>query len=222
MTKITKKAFYVFFLPLLGFWTLLIAIYLGKDYEESFKLIPTFLYFISSGLIVFNIQKLITGLEYDPIVKNSKTRALLICLLISTLSILIEFSLKENITNVTSQIQKIRDFLPTIFIIFSTLASFFLTGLFDYSNEQLEEKFLERSSERNFSIESRNLWEIYLDQIESKFENSTKIQSEIKRIRKILPYSSFFRSDKSKKIMAQVEKINDENNLVSILRKYVN
>ena len=222
MAKITKKAFYVFFLPLLGFWTLLIAIYLGKDYEESFKLIPTFLYFISSGLIVFNIQKLITGLEYDPIVKNSKTRALLICLLISTLSILIEFSLKENITNVTSQIQKIRDFLPTIFIIFSTLASFFLTGLFDYSNEQLEEKFLERSSERNFSIESRNLWEIYLDQIESKFENSTKIQSEIKRIRNILPYSSFFRSDKSKKIMAQVEKINDENNLVSILRKYVN
>ena len=222
MTKITKKAFYVFFLPLLGFWTLLIAIYLGKDYEESFKLIPTFLYFISSGLIVFNIQKLITGLEYDPIVKNSKTRSLLICLLISTLSILIEFSLKENITNVTSQIQKIRDFLPTIFIIFSTLASFFLTGLFDYSNEQLEEKFLERSSERNFSIESRNLWEIYLDQIESKFENSTKIQSEIKRIRNILPYSSFFRSDKSKKIMAQVEKINDENNLVSILRKYVN
>ena len=222
MTNITKKAFYVFFLPLLGFWTLLIAIYLGKDYEESFKLIPTFLYFISSGLIVFNIQKLITGLEYDPIVKNSKTRALLICLLISTLSILIEFSLKENITNVTSQIQKIRDFLPTIFIIFSTLASFFLTGLFDYSNEQLEEKFLERSSERNFSIESRNLWEIYLDQIESKFEYSTNIQSEIKRIRNILPYSSFFRSDKSKKIMAQVEKINDENNLVSILRKYVN
>ena len=222
MTKITKKAFNVFFLPLLGFWTLLIAIYLGKDYEESFKLIPTFLYFISSGLIVFNIQKLITGLEYDPIVKNSKTRALLICLLISTLSILIEFSLKENITDVTSQVQKIRDFLPTIFIIFSTLASFFLTGLFDYSNEQLEEKFLERSSERNFSIESRNLWEIYLDQIESKFENSTKIQSEIKRIRNILPYSSFFRSDKSQKIMAQVEKINDENNLVSILRKYVN
>ena len=182
MTKITKRAFYVFFLPLLGFWTLLIAIYLGKDYEESFKLIATLLYFISSGLIVFNIQKLITGLEYDPIVKNSKTRALLICLLISTLSILIEFSLKENITNVTSQIQKIRDFLPTIFIIFSTLASFFLTGLFDYSNEQLEEKFLERSSERNFSIESRNLWEIYLDQIESKFEYSTNIQSEIKRI----------------------------------------
>ena len=221
MAKITKKAFYVFFLPLLGFWTLLIAVYLGKDYEESFKLIPTFLYFISSGLIVFNIQKLITGLEYDPIVKNSKTRALLICLLISTLSILIEFSLKENITNVTSQIQKIRDFLPTIFIIFSTLASFFLTGLFAYSNEQLEEKFLERSAERNFSIESRDLWEVYLDQIEIKYENSIKIQNEIIRIRNILPYSSFFRSEKSKTIMAQVEKINNEDNLVSILKKYV-
>ena len=221
MSKVKKKGFYVFFLPLLGFWTLLIAIYLGKDFEESFKLVPTFFYFISSGLIVFNIQNLITGSEYDPIVKNSKTRGLLICLLISTLSILIEFSLKENVTNVTSEIQKIRDFLPTIFIIFSTLASIFLTGLFDYSNEQLEEKFLKRSAERNFSIESRDLWEAYLDQIETKFENSTKIQNEIKRIRNILPYSSFFRSEKSKTIMEQVEKINNEDNLLSILKKYV-
>ena len=209
MTKISKKAFYVFFLPLLGFWALLIAIYLGKDFEESFKLVPTFLYFISSGLIVFNIQSLITGSEYDPIVKNAKTRGLLVSLLVSSLTILFEYSFEE------------KNLLPTIIIIFSTLASFFLTGLFDYSNEQLEEKFLERSSERNFSIESRGIWEMYLDQIESKYENSTKIQKEIKRIRNILPYSSFFRSEKSKTIMAQVEKTNNEDNLVSLLKKYV-
>ena len=133
----------------------------------------------------------------------------MICLLISSLSILVEFSFEE------------KNLIPTIFIIFSTVASFFLTGLFDYSNEQLEEKFLERSSERNFSIESRDLWEVYLDQIESKFVNSSKVQNEIKRIRKILPYSSFFRSEKSKKIMEQVEKINNEENLHSILKKYV-
>ena len=209
MTQISKKAFYVFFIPLLGFWALLIAIYLGRDFEETFKLVPTFLYFISSGLIVFNVQSLITGPESDPIVKNAKTRGLLVCLLISSLSILIEFSFEE------------KNLLPTIVIIFSTLASFFLTGLFEYSNEQLEEKFLERSSERNFSIESRDLWEIYLDQIENKYDSSTKIQDEIKRIRNILPYSSFFRSEKSKTIMAQVEKINNEDNLVSILKKYV-
>ena len=209
MTQISKKAFYVFFIPLLGFWALLIAIYLGRDFEETFKLVPTFLYFISSWLIVFNVQSLITGPESDPIVKNAKTRGLLVCLLISSLSILIEFSFEE------------KNLLPTIVIIFSTLASFFLTGLFEYSNEQLEEKFLERSSERNFSIESRDLWEIYLDQIENKYESSTKIQDEIKRIRNILPYSSFFRSEKSKTIMAQVEKINNEDNLVSLLKKYV-
>ena len=45
-----KRVFYIFFLPLLGFWALLIAIYLGKDFEESFKLVPTFLYFVSSVL----------------------------------------------------------------------------------------------------------------------------------------------------------------------------
>ena len=87
MTQISKKAFYVFFIPLLGFWALLIAIYLGRDFEETFKLVPTFLYFISSGLIVFNVQSLITGPESDPIVKNAKTSGLLVCLLISSLSI---------------------------------------------------------------------------------------------------------------------------------------
>ena len=209
MTKISRKEFYVFFLPLLGFWALLITIYIGKDFEESFKLVPTFFYFVSSGLTVFNVKNLITGSEYDPIVKNAKTRGLLFCLLVSTLSILVEFSFEE------------KNLIPTIFIIFSTIASFFLTGLFDYSNEQLEEKFLERSSERNFSIESRDLWEVYLDQIESKFANSSKIQNEIERIRKILPYSSFFRSEKSKIIMEQVEKIHNEENLLSILKKYV-
>lgn len=209
MNNISRKEFYVFFLPLLGFWALLIAIYLGKDFEESFKLVPTFLYFLSSGLTILNVKNLITGSEYDPIIKNAKTRGLLICLLISTLSILFEFSFEE------------KNLIPSILIIFSTIASLFLTGLFDYSNQQLEEKFLERSSERNFSIESRDLWEVYLDQIEIKFENSLKIQNEIKRIRNILPYSSFFRSEKSKTIMEQVEKINNEDNLLSILKKYV-
>ena len=209
MTKFSRKEFYVFFLPLLGFWALLIAIYLGKDFEESFKLVPTFFYFVSSGLTVFNVRNLIAGSEYDPIVKNAKTRGLVICLLISTLSILVEFSFEE------------KNLIPTFFIIFSTIASFFLTGLFDYSNEQLEEKFLDRSSERNFSIESRDLWGVYLDQIESKFQNSIKIQNEIERIRKILPYGTFFRSKQSKIIMEKVQEINNEDNLVSILNKYV-
>ena len=209
MTKFSRKEFYVFFLPLLGFWALLIAIYLGKDFEESFKLVPTFFYFVSSGLTVFNVKNLIAGSEYDPIVKNAKTRGLVICLLISTLSILVEFSFEE------------KNLIPTFFIIFSTIASFFLTGLFDYSNEQLEEKFLDRSSERNFSIESRDLWGVYLDQIESKFENSIKIQNEIERIRKILPYGTFFRSKQSKIIMEKIQEINNEDNLVSILNKYV-
>ncbi len=209
MTQITKKAFYVFFLPLLGFWALLIAIYVSKDFDESFKLFPTFLYFISSGLTVFNIQNLITGSEFDPIIKNAKTRGLLICLLISSLSILIEFSFEE------------KNLLPSIIIIFSTVASFFLTGLFDFSNEQLEEKFLERSSERNFSIESRELWGLYLDQIESKYEGSIRMQKEVQRIKNILPYSSFFRNAKSKTILEQVEKIKNEENLISTLNKYV-
>ena len=210
MTKINKREFYVFFLPLLGFWTLLITIYLNQDFEESFKLVPTFLYIISSSLTVFNIQSLINSSNFDPIVKNAKTRGLLICLLISSISILIEFSFKD------------KNLLPSIIIVFSTVASFFLTGLFDYSNEQLEEKFLERSYERNFSIESRELWGSYLDQIEIKYETSDRMQREIIRIRSILPYSSFFRSEKSKKIMEQLENIKNEDNLIATLKKYVN
>ena len=209
MTKITKKEFYVFCLPLLGFWALLLTIYLNRDFESS-KVVPTLIYVICSGLTVYNIQKLITGSEYDPIVKNSRTRGLLVCLFISTLSILVEFSLEETTY-----------LLPSIIIILSTVASFFLTGLFEYSNEQLEEKFLERSSERNLSIESRELWDLYLDELETNYINSNNIQKEIDRIRKILPFSSFFRGEKSKTILEQVEKIKNEDNLIAILKKYV-
>ena len=96
MTKLSRKELYVFFLPLLGFWALLIAVYVGKDFAENFKLVPTFFYFISSGLTVFKVKNLITGSEYDPIVKNAKTRGLLFCLLVSTLSILVEYSFEEK------------------------------------------------------------------------------------------------------------------------------
>ena len=209
MTQFTKRSLYVFTLPLIGFWVLLLTVYLSGDFE-GFKMIPTLLYFISSGYIVFKIQSLITGSEYDPIIKNSKTRGLLICLLISTLSVIIEFYFEES-----------KSLLPSIIIVFSTLASLFLTGLFDYSNEQLEERFLERSSERNFSIESRESWGLYLDVLENQFVDSSKVKKEINRIRNLLPYSSFFRSEKSKTILEQLEEIKNVDNLVSTLKKYV-
>ena len=209
MTQFTKRSLYVFTLPLIGFWVLLLTVYLSGDFED-FKMIPTLLYFISSGYIVFKIQSLITGSEYDPIIKNSKTRGLLICLLISTLSVIIEFYFEES-----------KSLLPSIIIVFSTLASLFLTGLFDYSNEQLEERFLERSSERNFSIESRESWGLYLDVLENQFVDSSKVKKEINRIRNLLPYSSFFRSEKSKTILEQLEEIKNVDNLVSTLKKYV-
>tara|TARA_B100001029_G_C14825375_1_gene319975 strand:- start:9 stop:644 length:636 start_codon:yes stop_codon:yes gene_type:complete len=210
MNKITKRSFYVFWMPIIGYWALLITIYFQKDFE-NFKLIPSLLYFVASALTVYNIQDLISGSESDPIIKVSKTRALLISLAISSIAIFLDFLLFPASNNV----------LTSIVIVISTVVSFFTTGLFEYSNEQLEEKFLERSSERNFSIESRDSWDLFLDEIEEKFNKSSKVQNEILRIRKILPYSSFFRSDKSKTILGQVRNISNEDNLLSTLKKYV-
>ena len=210
MNKITKKSFYVFWMPIIGYWALLITIYFQNDFE-NFKLIPSLLYLAASALTVYNIQDLISGSESDPIIKVSKTRALLISLAISSIAIFLDFLLFPASNNV----------LTSIVIVISTVVSFFTTGLFEYSNEQLEEKFLERSSERNFSIESRDSWDLYLDEIEEKFKESSKVQNEILRIRKILPYSSFFRSDKSKTILGQVRNISNEDNLLSTLKKYV-
>ena len=210
MNKITKRSFYVFWMPIIGYWALLITIYFQNDFE-NFKLIPSLLYLVASALTVYNIQDLISGSESDPIIKVSKTRALLISLAISSIAIFLDFLLFPASNNV----------LTSIVIVISTVVSFFTTGLFEYSNEQLEEKFLERSSERNFSIESRDSWDLYLDEIEEKFKESSKVQNEILRIRKILPYSSFFRSDKSKTILGQVRNISNEDNLLSTLKKYV-
>ena len=123
-----------------------------------------------------------------------------------SLSILVEFSFEEKLNS-------------KFYYIFNS-SKLFLTGLFDYSNEQLEENFLKDHQRGIFQL-SQEIYGKFIRSIESKFVNSSKIQNEIKRIRKILPYSSFFRSEKSKKIMEQVEKINNEENLLSILKKYV-
>ena len=62
MTKFSKE-FYVFS-AFIRFWALLIAIYLGKDLKKVLSE-PTFFYFVSSGLTVFNVRNLIAGSEYD-------------------------------------------------------------------------------------------------------------------------------------------------------------
>tara|TARA_B100000700_G_scaffold272872_1_gene316776 strand:+ start:1653 stop:2288 length:636 start_codon:yes stop_codon:yes gene_type:complete len=210
MNKIIKRSFYILWIPIIGFWFLLLTIYINKEFGDL-KILPSVIYFLSSFLTIFNIQNLISSSEYDAIVKNVKTRGLLICLLISSISILFDFFYFHESKNL----------VPSIVIIFSSIAGFFLSGLFEFSNEHLEEKYIERSSERNFTIESRDRWCFYLDEIEKNFANSVRVQNEITRIRKILPYSSFFRNQKSENILEELKKINNEENLISIIKKHV-
>ena len=119
MNNITKRSLYVFWIPLLGFWALLITIYSQSNFE-NFKLVPSFLYIVASSLTVYSIQDLITGSDYDPIVKVSKTRALLTSLSISSLAIFFDFLLFPKTNNI----------LTSIIIVISTVASLFYTGLF--------------------------------------------------------------------------------------------
>tara|TARA_B100000965_G_scaffold404626_1_gene435973 strand:- start:3305 stop:3940 length:636 start_codon:yes stop_codon:yes gene_type:complete len=210
MNKIMKRSFYIFWIPIIGFWFLLLTIYINKEFGDL-KILPSILYFFSSFLTIFSIQNIISSSEYDVIIKNAKARGLLTCLLISSISILFDFFYFDES----------KSLVPSFVIIFSSIIGLFLSGLFDFSQEQLNEKFLDRSSERNFSIKSRERWVLYLDKLEENFPASERVQNEINRIRKILPYSSFFRNKNAENILEELSKINNEEQLISIIIKYV-
>ncbi len=205
-----KRSFYIFWIPIIGFWFLLLTIYINKEFGDL-KILPSILYFFSSFLTIFSIQNIISSSEYDVIIKNAKARGLLTCLLISSISILFDFFYFDES----------KSLVPSFVIIFSSIIGLFLSGLFDFSQEQLNEKFLDRSSERNFSIKSRERWVLYLDKLEENFPASERVQNEINRIRKILPYSSFFRNKNAENILEELSKINNEEQLISIIIKYV-
>tara|TARA_B100000579_G_C22649550_1_gene765508 strand:- start:372 stop:917 length:546 start_codon:yes stop_codon:yes gene_type:complete len=178
------------------------------QFKSVIPYIPIIIYFIFSATLSYNIQTEIKSIEIDDITKVSKTNFSIRFLLISSLIVLLHLFIHQ---------------IPSIIsIIFSLVPCFiyaFFSGLFSYSNEQLIEGNQFRSRERNFSIDARKEWSEYLDESLMSQNSNKDIIFEIDRIKNILQYSSFFRTEKSSDLLDKLRNANDNIEILVILKK---
>ena len=198
----------VFWIPLIGFWAFLAVITLSMGYSGFMPYIPIIIYIVFSSLLVYNLQSEITGSKFDDITKVTKSKAAISCLLVSSLIVLTHLF----IHSIPTKISIILSLVPLVIYIF-------ISGLFSFSNEQLLEGNKARSMQRDFSITSRESWGNYIEELSISFQNNKAILLEINRIKNILDYSSFFRSEKSIELLNKVKASNDIDQILLILRK---
>ena len=198
----------IFWIPLIGFWAFLAVIIISMEFSGFMPYIPIIIYVFFTALIAYNLQSEITGSKFDDITKVSKSRAAISCLLVSSLIILTHLFLHSIPTTLSIILSLVP---PVIYI--------FIIGLFSFSNEQLLEGNKARSKQRNFSITSRESWGNYIEESSISLKENKDILSEIQRIKNILDYSSFFRSEKSIELLTKVKETNNIDEILLILKK---
>ena len=198
----------VFWLPLIGFWAFLAVIIVSMEFSGFMPYIPIIIYIVFTTLLAYNLQSEITGSKFDDITKVTKSKATISCLLVSSLIVLSHLFIHS---------------IPTTLSIILSLVPFviyiFISGLFSFSNEQLLEGNKARSIQRDFSITARESWGNYIEESSIALKDNKDISLEINRIKNILDYSSFFRSEKSIDLLTKVKATNDIDDILLILKK---
>ena len=194
-------------LPLLSLWTILIVLFSNRTIQNIELLIPLVIYFAVSFIFAIQLGLINKSKKENFIVKFSSSNSLLICFLISTISI---FSYLYGGINLQSSL---------LLTIGPLIANLIFNEIFSISSKQIgkqkdkliskkdnwvekgkeiEEKQIKRSKEnskaRDLSKSYRKEWKTYLKKASIDFSNNQEIINQIERIKDILEFSSFFRN----------------------------
>lgn len=203
------KNFKIFWLPTIAYWTLLITCLAKVDTPEPKRLAPLIIYFIASSIFVLSIQNEIIKSKDDIIKRVTRSRIYISCLLISSIIILIDIIF----------ISTINGNISTILILLLLVISTIYSGSLSYAQDQLNEKFQERSKERKYGERSQREWREYLIQINSEYPQELELKSEIERINNILNYSSFFRTEESTELLYSLRSMRDSDEIIQAMKR---
>ena len=195
-----KLAIPIIWLPILTIWSFIISITANLQIED-FELIASLLvYLIVSFLFALQLQLIASRKKEIFLIKFGSVNFLLFFLTLSTVNIFL------NITKVLSS--ELSIILSISFLIFNTL----FAELFSFSNKKIINKKKKwdqtndklEDSQIKVSIQSsaatiasknyRKEWKDFLEEATLKFSNNSEISNEIKRLKEIVDYSSFFRN----------------------------
>ncbi len=223
-----NRALPLFWMPILAFWSFLISIHINSSNLALEDLVTTIIYCLVSFLLVLQLQLILGGSNEGAFVKFGSINIISICLLVSSLTILL------SITGLIGIEYSI------ILLIGSLLLNTILAELLSYSTKKIgtqiskerqawanrtsrldnqqKKASIESSKERRQAIELRDEWENYLKDASTKYLLNSFIIDEISRIKDILQYSSYFRYTSSIATLSKLKHSDDEDFILRTLR----
>lgn len=218
-------------LPLLSLWTILIVLFSNRTIQNIELLIPLVIYFAVSFIFAIQLGLINKSKKENFIVKFSSSNSLLICFLISTISI---FSYLYGGINLQSSL---------LLTIGPLIANLIFNEIFSISSKQIGkqkdkliskkdnwvekgkeleqaqiEKSKENSKSRDLSKTYRKEWILFIKKASKSFSNNKEIIDEINRISEIIQFSSFFRNSECLEELNTIKSSKDESEVLDILR----
>ena len=194
-------------LPLLSLWTILIVLFSNRPIQNIELFIPLVIYFAVSFIFAVQLGLINKSKKENFIVKFSSSNSLLICFAISTISI---FSYLYGGINLQ---------ISLLLVIAPLIANLIFNEIFSISSKQIGkqkdkliskkdnwvakgkeleqaqiEKSKEKSKARDLSNSYRKEWKAYLKNASKKYAEIDEVLFEIKRIKEIVDFSTYFRS----------------------------
>ena len=219
-----KRTLPILWLPLIGFWSFLFAIQLNKTSVDLEGVVPLISYLFVSFLLVVQLQLGLGNKREGAIVKFGTANVLLSCLLVSSISVFLNL------------LQAVENELSIALIVAPLIINTIIAEVFSVSNkhivkkrdawvntnkeiEESQSKALEEiSKERNISLSTREDWKRYLQQASIDHLGNSEILDEITRIKDIVPFSSYFRTEDSTATLKMLERGVDESQLLLVLK----
>jgi signal transduction histidine kinase len=181
-----SRAFSLVWLPVLTFWVFLIVLHVGQlNYPWGFRGLPlvSITYLASSSYLALELQQRLTTLSrrHESVTQATRLYALIGCLMVSSL-----IALAGTLTAQSG----------SLWICFATavpvVVSKVMEALTDIADQQAERQPY-RSEERDNSMAQRAEWHQMLEAATEALPEDRSISEQVARIRRLLPYSSFFR-----------------------------
>lgn len=201
----------IVWIPIFGVWSFLVAIYLnslgGRSLIERPPLAIAAYIFVSAFLATHVSKELSrpsasTDSIYKIITSYSSAWTLVVATLFAFMG---TFSSREN------------EIWACLFVLASLVVYLVSNGLSEYANEQLNEGARLRANARKTTNNLRSDYKAFLDQLLLQHPDSPALKTEIVRVVRIIPYSSFFRSDKATITLSSLLSENDPERLSVLL-----
>ena len=211
-------------LPLLTLWTIILVLFKNLSVDNIEVYIPLVIYIPISFIFSTQYGLLLKDKKEFFFTKLSNSTSIIICFLISTISIF-------------SYIYDYLDFQRSLlFIVLPLVANLIINEFISLSNKKLvlnkkqwdnknleiENQQVQRSKEnaisREISISVREKWKTFLKQSLTKYSQDDEIIFEIKRILTIVDFSSYFRNDLSLEELKEIKDSKDNLYVKNILK----